>query len=561
MELLQYWVIVRRWWHLILGLALVTVLSAAFFSWRTLPVYRATSVVLIQQATGNNVVVDYASVLTNERLASTYAQLLTTRPVLEETLKRLGLDAVLSADALKQQVRVTPVQNTSLLRISVEDTNPQWAVDLANTIPVVFSDYITSVQTERFQESKRSLQQQIQRLQTEISELQARIAVAQKAAGTGAVSSADILPLQTQLATLQSSYANLYKQYEEVRLAEARSQDTVVLTEPALYAARIRPQPVRNILMALAVGLMLGVGAAFLIEYLDDRIKTPDDIARVADVPVLTGIALVQAPESLPLVADKKPKSPASEAFRVLRTNIQFAGVDKPVQTLVVTSPGPEEGKSFVTSNLAVVMAQLEKRVIVIDSDLRRPMQHEIFGLDNNIGLTTALLDNPRADLSTYLQKPKLANGSELYVLTSGPIPANPSELLGSQRMTQLVKDLLSIADVLIFDSPPVLAVTDAAILSKTADGVLLVSRVNRTRLPAFYQSLIELDRVDARIIGVVLNSLPPGGGHYYSYYYYYPYQKYYTYYTDGQDAEAAQGTFPWRRKRRTSTSSSDQIQ
>lgn len=560
MELLQYWVIVRRWWHLILGLALVTVLSAAFFSWRTLPVYRATSVVLIQQATGNNVVVDYASVLTNERLASTYAQLLTTRPVLEETLKRLGLDAVLSADALKQQVRVTPVQNTSLLRISVEDTNPQWAVDLANTIPVVFSDYITSVQTERFQESKRSLQQQIQRLQTEISELQARIAVAQKAAGTGAVSSADILPLQTQLATLQSSYANLYKQYEEVRLAEARSQDTVVLTEPALYAARIRPQPVRNILMALAVGLMLGVGAAFLIEYLDDRIKTPDDIARVADVPVLTGIALVQAPESLPLVADKKPKSPASEAFRVLRTNIQFAGVDKPVQTLVVTSPGPEEGKSFVTSNLAVVMAQLEKRVIVIDSDLRRPMQHEIFGLDNNIGLTTALLDNPRADLSTYLQKPKLANGSELYVLTSGPIPANPSELLGSQRMTQLVKDLLSIADVLIFDSPPVLAVTDAAILSKTADGVLLVSRVNRTRLPAFYQSLIELDRVDARIIGVVLNSLPPGGGHYYSYYYY-PYQKYYTYYTDGQDAEAAQGTFPWRRKRRTSTSSSDQIQ
>ncbi len=406
-ELLQYWAIIRRWLYLIIALGIVAAASALGFSLRTVPVYSATSVVLIQQATGSTLVVDYASVLTNERLASTYSQLLTTRPVLEETLRRLGLEGTISPDELKGNIRVTPVQNTSLLRIEVEDTDPGRAVELANTIPVVFSDYIETVQTQRFQESKRSLEQQIERLQNEISALQARIDQLRETSGEG---SPDLVPLQTQLATLQSSYANLYRQYEEVRLAEARAQDTVVLTEPALHANRVRPRTVRNTLTALAVGLMLGVGAAFLIEYLDDTVKTPDDVALVGDIPVLTGIAQVQDRDSIPLIAHTKPKSPVSEAFRVLRTNIQFAGVDKPLRTIVITSPGPEEGKSFITANLGVVMAQMGHKVVIVDADLRKPTQHKFFGLPRNIGLTNVLVGNPEVSLEEVLRATEVPN-------------------------------------------------------------------------------------------------------------------------------------------------------
>ncbi len=544
-ELLQYWAIIRRWLHLIVFLALVAAASALVFSLRTPPVYQATSVVLIQQATGNNVVVDYASVLTNERLAETYAQLLTTRPVLEETLQRLGLEGRLDAGALKNNVRVTPVRNTSLLRISVEDVDPRRAVDLANTIPVVFSDYIANVQTERFQESKRSLQDQLQRLQREISDLQAQIAELRQRDGDAAP---EILPLQTQLTTLQSSYADLYRQYEEVRLAEARAQDTVVLTEPALYAIRVRPQTFRNTLMALMVGLMLGVGAAFLIEYLDDTVKTPADIQAVADVPVLAGIARVQDEQKLPLIAATDRKSPVTEAFRILRTNIQFAGVDKPIRSLVITSPGQGEGKSFITANLALVMAQQGHRVIVVDADLRRPLQHKLFGVPRRAGLADVLLDPVNISLDDALHPTDAEN---LWVLPSGQKAPNPAELLGSQRMQDLIQALAERADVVIYDTPPLLPVTDASALAKHADGVLLITQVGKTRQPVLYQTLADLRRMDIRVIGVVLNMLPPKGSRYYAYYYYYSH--YYYYYPDGEHESATRRWRLWPRRRHRS--------
>ena len=544
-ELLQYWAVIRRWLHLIIALSLIAGISALVVSLRTVPVYSATSVVLIQQATTSTLVVDYASVLTNERLASTYAQLLTTRPVLEETLKRLGLEDIVSPDALKGSIRVSPIQNTSLLRIQVEDTDPQRAVQLANTIPVVFSDYIETVQTQRFQESKRSLQEQIQRLQEEISTLQARIEEERQTAGDG---NPDLLPLQTQLATLQSSYANLYQQYEEVRLAEARAQDTVVLTEPALSARKVRPQTARNTLMALIIGLMLGLGAAFLIEYLDDTVKTPDDIARMTDIPLLTGIATVQEEDALPLVAHTRPKSPVSEAFRILRTNIQFAGVDKPLRSLVITSPGPSEGKSFITANLGIVMAQMGHKVIIVDADLRRPMQHRFFNVPKNVGLTNVLVANPHTILDDALRETEVPN---LWVLPSGSTPPNPSELLGSRRMQEVLEELLERADLILFDTPPALAVTDASILAKNADGVLVITQVGGTRIPALYQTLLELDRVGVRVIGTVLNQLPPKGSRYYSYYYYH-YSHYYDYYADGEEEVRTFVPILSRRKKRT---------
>ncbi len=513
-ELLQYWAVVRRWWYLIVAVGIVGTLFALGFSLRTVPVYRATSTILVQQATNGTRAVDYISTPPNTLLTSTYAQFLVSRPVLEDTLKRLNLENALSPESLKASIRVYPVQNTPFLRVQVEDTDPGRAVQLANTLPLAFSDYIRKVQTQRFQASKQDLQVQIQRLETEIARLQARIDEERWISGSG---SPNIVPLQAQLTTLQASYADLYRQYEEVRLAEARAQDIIVLTEPALSAGRVRPRTISNVLRALIVGLILGTGLAFLIEHFNDTIKAPHDIAAIADIPVLASIAQVRDEGDLPLIAHTQPRSPVSEAFRALRTGIQFAGVDAPLRTLVVTSPGLGEGKSFVTANLGIVFAQMGHRVIIVDTDLRKPTQHKFFGLPGNVGLTNVLPGNADVSLQDVLQKTRVPN---LWLLTCGPTPPNPSELLGSQRMGELVTALTQVADVVLFDTPPALAVTDASLLARRTDGTLVVVRVGNTRQPALYQTLTEFQRVEVNVIGAVLNMLPPRSGLYYWYYY-----------------------------------------
>ena len=205
------------------------------------------------------------------------------------------------------------------------------------------------------------------------------------------------------------------------------------------------------------------------------------------------------------LVTLSNPRSPVSEAYRTLRTNLEFFSLDEPVRTLVVTSPGAKDGKSTVLANLAVALAQGGKRVILVDCDLRRPTQHTLFGLDNATGLTTMMLDE--AAQSKPPLRETLVDG--LRVLTAGPLPPNPAELLGSRRMKETLADLLKKADVLLFDAPPVLAVTDALVLAVRTDGVLLVVKAGGTTREHVQQAKERLERVNARIVGAVLNNAP----------------------------------------------------
>src|SRR3990172_6739244 len=177
------------------------------------------------------------------------------------------------------------------------------------------------------------------------------------------------------------------------------------------------------------------------------------------------------------LVTFASPRSPAAEAYRQLRTNIQFSSLDRPLKTLLVTSTNPEEGKSTTLANLAITIAQTGSKVLIVDCDLRRPSIHSIFGIKNNVGLTSAMVDTSLANLPA--QDVGIPN---LSVLTSGPLPPNPSELLGSQRMQELMAKLRESADYVLFDSPPVLAVTDAAVLASKLDGVLLVINAGHTK-------------------------------------------------------------------------------
>ena len=272
-------------------------------------------------------------------------------------------------------------------------------------------------------------------------------------------------------------------------------------------------------MLATIVGVLLALGIAFLIEYLDDTVKTPDDVSRVSGLSTLGAIArLKESGGPRQLIAWMRVKSPESEAYRTLRTNIQFSSVDNPIRSLLVTSSSPGEGKSTTTANLAVVLAQTGQRVIVVDTDLRRPVLHKVFGVPNNIGLTTALLAGENLSLEGYLQPTEI---DTLSVLTSGPIPPNPSELLGSHRMQHLIEVLAQAADIVIFDSPPVLAVTDAVVLGRQVDGVLVVADAGNTREHALAQAAAELQKTGANVLGVALNRLDTRRGGYYYYYYY----------------------------------------
>jgi non-specific protein-tyrosine kinase len=260
------------------------------------------------------------------------------------------------------------------------------------------------------------------------------------------------------------------------------------------------------------------VGGALLIEFLDDTLKTPEDVKRALDVPTLGSIARTKggaAPNNL--ISTHEPLSLETEAYRTLRANVRVSFVDEPLRTLVVTSPSASEGKTTTLANLGVVMAQAGNRVVLVDTDLRRSMLHKSFEVPNREGLTNALLEDEPV-LDGWLRETEIEN---LRVLTSGPLPPNPSELLGSQKMRKLIERLKDEADIILFDTPPILMLSDASVLAMETDGVLLIADAGRTRRTAARQSVERLQQLGVNVVGVVLNRVRPKRSKSYEYYQY----------------------------------------
>jgi capsular exopolysaccharide synthesis family protein len=290
----------------------------------------------------------------------------------------------------------------------------------------------------------------------------------------------------------------------------------VSLVEPALRpGAPVRPQTSFNVTLAALLGLMIGVGFAFLAEQLDTSIRSADVLEGAADAPVVGTIPLFTAAEQ-PLPVVREPRSVEAEAFRKLRTNLSFLGVDKGSLCCVVTSPSVGEGKSTVTANLALAIAQSGLRVIVVEADLRRPTVHKLFGVQQRVGTTTVLLDH--ADVDDALHH---LEGESVAVLTSGQLPPNPSELLGSRPMGELVAELRRRADVILIDSAPLLPVADPVVVSQFADGVLLVARAGSTTRDHVRAARAACEKGGAKVLGVVLNAAPLNADRaaYYGYY------------------------------------------
>lgn len=338
-------------------------------------------------------------------------------------------------------------------------------------------------------------------------------------------------PQLAQVLANALAYAFIESNTED-RLSRPGSVSVVEAGE--LPDSPVNPRIALNTVLAALAGLAIAVGVALLLEYLDDTVKTAEDLETTGLV-ALGGVARFPRPrtETESLMVGSQRRSSAAEAYKVLRTNVEFSTLDRPGQSLLVTSANPGEGKTTTVANLALAIAQTGKRVVVVDSDLRRPNLHKVFGLSNTGGLSSALLSK-EASLDGYVQSTRFEN---LAVLTSGPLPPNPSELLSSRRLDAVVKALKRQADVTLFDSPPALPVTDASILASKVDGTILVVDSGKTRVDALRRAYETLSRSKTRVLGGILNKLSPKGRGYYYYHYYY--------------GTAEDGTHARRRRRR----------
>ena len=284
----------------------------------------------------------------------------------------------------------------------------------------------------------------------------------------------------------------------------------VSVVQPAtLPSSPVSPKTKLDLALGLLIGLIIGIGGAVLRAKLDNRIHDRDEAAKAADASVLATLSDDEAVEERPLIVQDEVFSPRVEAFRRLRTNIRFVGVDDTLRALVVTSADPGEGKTTVASNLAIALAQAGEKVILVDADMRHPKVAERFGLNPATGLSRALFEPDNVD--RFLQGWR--DDLPLRILTSGPTPPNPTELLGSHRMRQLIEALKARSTVIIFDSPPLLPVSDAAVLATFTDGALLVARANHTRRDSLAHAAEALHAVDAQVLGVVLNRVRATGG------------------------------------------------
>ncbi|MFQ6097891.1 MAG: GumC family protein [Armatimonadota bacterium] len=314
-----------------------------------------------------------------------------------------------------------------------------------------------------------------------------------------------------------SVYTLLLEKSHEVRLAESMQLSNARVWETAAAPAHpILPRRRLNTAVGLAFGLIAGLLLAAAIEYLDDTVKGPDDAKRALGMPVMGVVPLVRDLDDR-LLHDTSGRSGLAEAYRLIRSNVTFSSVDKPFKTLMITSASALEGKSTTCVNLGIIMAQQETKVVLVDTDLRRPVLHKMLDVHNGRGLTNALVGE--TSLADVVQETQFPN---LSLVPAGPIPPNPAELLSTRRAEQVLKELRELGDVIIFDSPPSGVVADAAILGARLDGTLLVIEQDTTRRPAALQAKERLEAARASLVGTILNKAVARPGEYHYYYYYY---------------------------------------
>ncbi len=534
-SILDYVQILWRWLWLLLLVAIAAGAVAYYLTDQQPRVYEASAKAIVNVVSRTDYYDSYTATYTSQRLAETYAQTLVTEALLQSVAEKLGYPVT-------GIVKATSVENSPIFNITVTDSDPQKAADTANAVIAAFAEKVMRDQASRYLELKSSLEAEIADLDNKLTQVNSELAILEikDAEYEAAVErnkqlEADDLPIipverdpqdyvnrsELELAKTQyqSNRSSLFANLQQIRLTEVQSATTISQLNQAIPdPTPIQPQPLKSGALAAVVGFMVAAGAVFLVAYLQDEIRDPSEISRRWGVPVI-GVITNFAASQEPLIAMSKPRMPVSEAFRSLRTNLQFSGIETPLKTFLVTSASPSDGKSSVAANLATVIAQSDKDVVIVDCDMRRPTMHKLFKLSNRLGLSDYFIRTP--DKMTGVVKKTAVNG--LNLITSGSLPPNPSELLGSNKMQDVIKLLGKHFDTVILDSPPLLAVTDALILAKGVDGVILVIDPKKTKRGAIQQAVEQLQRLDARLLGIVLNNIKvKRSSYYYNREYYY---------------------------------------
>ncbi len=509
MELQQYWWVVRRWWWLLVLCTVLGGVGAFIVSSRMAPTYEASTLIMV--GGGLDLVNPTTGELqTSEKLAQTYAELVKTRPVLEQTMLALNLPT-------EPQVIVTLVRNTQLMRLTVSDTDPARAQATVDELARQLILQSPSAPEREEQAYREFVQGQLTDLELDIRELSQTIVN-----GRETLSAEELARLQQTLNEHRANYSSL------LGYLSSSATNFLQVIEPAVMPRHASsPKMLQNTVLAAIVGLMIAGGGAFLFEYLDDSIKTQAEVEDVLGLPALgTVFTMERKNDTDPgAIAITTPEALEVENYRIIELNLRYSlPAYMETQVFLVTSPGPTEGKSTTVSNLAAVMAEAGKRVVVVDADLRRPTQHRFHDLRNEVGLSSLLVGEAQAP-DTVLRSTKLQG---LDLLTAGPIPPNPAVLLGSDRMKNLLEELAERYDFVIIDSPPLSAAADASILAGIATGTILVGEAGETKALVLLQAAEDLKRVSKLFLGVILNLMgDPRKGAYGAYYGYKDYPRY----------------------------------
>lgn len=505
--------VLRRWLWLLIASVLLAA-GAAFLVSSALPKTYEAKVTLIVGQSLQSANPDYSQLLASQRLSQTYADLVTTQPLLSRVIDREGLDV--TAEDLRKLVKSDAPRDSTLVSITVTDPDPVRVAAIANTIAdelIAASPAISGRDSDvqRFvDDNLKSVQAQIVDTQTETN----RLTVLQTRTPD---QESRLQVLQARLVTLSQTYATL------LQSSSQSGSNLLTVVDPAIAPDQASsPRVLLNTVLAGLVGLLLAIGAAYLIEYLDDTLKSPDDVEAATGLPTIGTIIQMKGDQGRSpiyrMATILYPRSPAAEAYRTLRTNIEFTSLEAPARTILVTSSIPGEGKTTTASNLAAVFAQAGHETLLVDVDLRKPGVHKMFDLPNTQGLTDLL----RSDDLPVHRVAQRTEQEHLSVITTGPLPPNPAELIRSTRMRSVLDRIAQSAEFVIVDSPPLQAVTDAAILSSLVDGTVLVVFAGHSRSGAVRNGRETLAKVGARVLGVTLNRMSEAmSGDYYYYDYY----------------------------------------
>lgn len=497
---------ILRWWWMV-ALAAIIAGVTSFLIVRTLPkVYTARTMLMVSTTISdpNPDVYQYGIVY---QLTQTYAYIGYQDTVRNGTKQNLGLTDL-------PDYEVSALTSGPFIEIKVTDTNPEMAARVANELASqIIRISPTSSQEAQEAQTRLFLQTQLEDLRGKIEQTQDEIAAKEQelasktSAGEIAQAQADLTALENKLANYQTTYADL------LSTTSRSAVNTISVFETAAIPNYpVGPKIPLIVAVSLIGGALLGVIASYLIEFLDDSIKDVTQISELMQTPIIGTISQLPKEQDLGYLKDN-PHSMLADSFHMLRVNLNFLGVDQPIHTLLVTSPGPGDGKSTVAIYLAQSMAAGAKKVVVVDADLRHPKLHTILGLPNASGLTDLFSKEIKIDdLITEVDK------ENVFFMAAGNEPPNPVDLLASKKMEALLTALKLKYDIVIVDCPP-LIVPDASVLAEKVDGVLLVVRADHTSKRSIINAREQMKRARARILGVVANGVSTQP-HYYGNYY-----------------------------------------